>query len=130
MMHMLKINDSSAWGNSYRNIDVKVPIWLDDTTINSGESKINLEQTIWIDAGLYQDVKSKEVFVELKTDYHNVTFNNAQGVLIKRDDKFDLFSRQQRKQFGVGLQLGIGFTDKVTPYVGLGVQYSPKFLQW
>ena len=132
IMHLLKMTDSAKFEKSYRNIDVNVPIWISkDTTIKSGKAEINLDQGIWLNASLYQDLKTKEVFVELKTDYPGLTFNNAQGVLIKRDNAFKGFSLSQRKQFGAGLHLGLGIAgDKVSPYIGIGVHYSPKFLQW
>ena len=39
---------------------------------------------------------------------------------------------KSRKSFGVGVQLGIGISgaNLISPYVGLGINYTPKFLQW
>jgi hypothetical protein len=129
-IHLLQMIDSARFDKSYRNIEVNVPVWI-DTTISAGKAEIKISQGIWLNANLYQDIKTKEVFVELKTDYPGITFNNAQGVLVQRDDAFKGFSFSQRKQFGLGIHLGVGLTgNNISPYVGVGVHYTPKFLQW
>lgn len=130
LIHLLQMTDSVKFEKSFRVVDVDVPVWI-DTTINAGKATIELQQGIWLNANLYQDIKTKEVFVELKTDYPGITFNNAQGVLVQRDDAFKGFSFSQRKQFGLGIHLGVGLTgNNISPYVGVGVHYTPKFLQW
>ena len=107
-----------------------MPIFTKDSIISTGSGKLNLNQDIWLEASILQNLKSKEVFVNLKTDYPGLTFNGAKGILIKRDEEFKAFSRSQRKEFGFGLQLGMGYSDRIRPYIGIGIQYSPKFLQW
>lgn len=130
-IHLVTFNDTATWGKSSRKVGFEMPVWLNDSAINTGKAELTLNQNIWLNAGIQQDVKTKEVFVELKTDYPGITFNDAQGILIKRDEAFKKFSREQRKQFGLGLHLGAGFNgDRIGPYIGIGVHYSPKFLQW
>ena len=129
-IHLLQMIDSARFDKSFRNIEVNVPVWI-DTTINAGKAEIKISQGIWLNANLYQDTKTKEVFIELKTDYPGITFNNAQGVLVQKDEGFKGFSFSRRKQFGLGVHLGLGFTGQnISPYVGVGVHYSPKLLQW
>ena len=70
------------------------------------------------------------MFVHLKTDYPGVTFNDAQGILVQNDKQLKKFSYSQRKQFGLGIQVGVGYSDRIRPYIGIGLHYSPKFLQW
>jgi outer membrane protein W len=45
---------------------------------------------------------------------------------------FKELQMQNRKSLGLGLQLGIGVTGtgNIGPYVGVGLNYTPKFLQW
>tara|TARA_B100001778_G_scaffold325881_1_gene321861 strand:+ start:1178 stop:1933 length:756 start_codon:yes stop_codon:yes gene_type:complete len=129
-IHPVSFADSIKFGKSSRIIDFKMPIFSKDSIITTGGGKLNLTQDIWLEASLSQNLKSKEVFVNLKTDYPGLQFNSAKGILIKRDEEYKAFSRSQRKEFGLGLQLGIGYTDKVTPYIGIGIQYSPKIFQW
>tara|TARA_R110001592_G_scaffold120545_3_gene324992 strand:- start:65189 stop:65986 length:798 start_codon:yes stop_codon:yes gene_type:complete len=124
---------SDTFGKSSRDIDVSLPFKI-DTSILFGKATINLKQNIWLSAGIYKDKKTKEVFVELKTDYPGITFNNTKGILINNKSKqFRKFNFQNRKSFGIGIHLGYGYSplnNTFLPYVGIGVQYSPKFLQW
>mgnify|MGYP003109452270 FL=1 len=129
-IHPVHFTDSIKFGKSSRIIDFNMPVFSKDTLITTGSGSLNLTQDIWLEASLSQNLKSKEVFVNLKTDYPGLQFNSAKGILIKRDEEFKAFSRSQRKEFGVGLQLGIGYSDRIRPYIGIGIQYSPKILQW
>ena len=129
-VHPVVFTDSIKFGKSSRTIDFIMPIFTKDSIISTGSGKLNLNQDIWLEASILQNLKSKEVFVNLKTDYPGLTFNGAKGILIKRDEEFKAFSRSQRKEFGFGLQLGMGYSDRIRPYIGIGIQYSPKFLQW
>ncbi len=56
----------------------------------------------------------------------------ARGILIDQNSKaFKDLQYQNRKTLGLGLQLGVGLSGNgVTPYVGVGLNYTPKFLQW
>ncbi len=121
--------DSVRYGQSRRFINFNMPVFTKDSLLYTGKANLNLRQDIWLEASILQN-KSREVFVNLKTDYPGVTFNNTQGILIKRDEQFKAFTRRQRKEFGLGLHLGLGYSDRVRPYVGIGVHYSPRWLQW
>jgi len=114
---------------SKRIIDFDMPLYTRDSILRTGEVSLDLKQDIWLEASILQN-KNKEVFVNLKTDYPGVQFNNAQGILVENDKQLKKFSYSQRKQFGIGMHLGVGYSDKIRPYVGIGVHYSPKFLQW
>lgn len=48
-------------------------------------------------------------------------------------DSIDVFKRTEvvtntvyapKKRFGLGVQVGVGFNGKITPYIGIGVQYN------
>lgn len=125
------LNDT--FGKSSRSMDVSIPFKV-DSMLTFGGATISLQQTIWLSAGIFQDNKSKEVFVELKTDYPGITFNNTKGILVdKKTKKFKKFSMQNRKSFGLGINLGYGYSpvnNSFLPYIGIGIHYSPKFLQW
>jgi len=127
-----EIKDSATWGNSFREIGVIVPYEAHDSTIDIGNATIDLSQNIWLTASILRDRKTKEVFVNLETDYPGTTFNSAQGILIDQNSKGFLdLQKQNRKTLGIGLQLGVGYGNNgFTPYVGIGLGYTPKFLQW
>jgi len=122
--------DSSKFKRSSRVISFMIPVWSKDSILRTGETKLNLSQDIWLEASISKDLKTKEVFVHLKTDYPGVTFNDAQGILVRNDKQLKKFSYSQRKQFGLGIQVGVGYSDRIRPYIGIGLHYSPKFLQW
>ena len=128
----LSFADSASWGKSFRNISVFVPYEADGTKIDFGNANIDLNQNIWLTASLIRDKETKEIFVNLETDYPGTTFNSAKGIMIDQNSSaFKDLQLQNRKTFGLGIHLGYGLsTGGASPYVGIGIHYSPKFLQW
>lgn len=128
----LTFSDTASWEKSKREIDVIVPYESDGTQINFGGATIDLEQNIWLSASLTRDKKTKELFVNLTTDYPGTTFNSAEGILIDQKSRaFRDLQFQNRKTLGIGLHFGVGYgVDGVSPFVGVGLNYTPKFLQW
>ena len=128
----LTFSDTATWGKSFRKVGVFVPYELDGTYIDFGSATIDLNQNIFLSAALTRDSKTKELFVNLSTDYPGTTFNSAEGILIdQRGKAFKDLQYQNRKTLGLGLQLGVGLSSNgVSPYIGIGLNYTPKFLQW
>ena len=128
----LSFSDTAAWGKSFRDIGVFVPYQTADSILNFGTATIDLKQNIFLSASLTRDNKTKELFVNLLTDYPGTTFNSAEGILIDQKSKaFKGLQYENRKTIGLGLQLGVGFSGNgFAPYVGIGLNYTPKFLQW
>jgi hypothetical protein len=128
----LAINQEDSWGNSSRKIGIQVPYSVEGENLTLGGATIDLQQNIWLTASILRDKKTKEVFVNLSSDYPGTTFNSANGIMIdpKSSGLRDL-QYQNRKTFGLGLQIGFGLSSGGTsPYVGVGLNYTPKFLQW
>jgi len=128
----LSLSDTATWGKSFRDVSVFVPYKVNDININFGNATIELNQNIFLTASLIRDTKTKELFVNLLTDYPGTTFNSAQGILIDQKGKaFKSLQYENRKTLGIGLQLGVGLSGNgIGPYVGIGLNYTPKFLQW
>ena len=128
----LTFSDKKEWGKSFRAIDGLIPYETTDSLITFGNANIELQQNIFLTASLIRDNKTKELFVNLLTDYPGTTFNSAEGILIDQKSKaFKGLQYENRKTLGLGLQLGVGFSGSgVAPYVGIGLNYTPKFLQW
>jgi len=126
------IASEASWGKSSRKIKTTVPYSFTDGKATFGDATIDLEQNIFLTASILRDKKTKEVFVNLSTDYPGTKFNSAQGIMIDQSSSgFRDLQRQSRKSLGLGLQLGMGFTGNgISPYVGIGLNYTPKFLQW
>jgi hypothetical protein len=129
---ILSFTADSNWSKSSRSIDVNLPYSFADS-LNFGTATIRLKQNIWLGATLSQDVTTKEIFIKLSSDYPGTIFNSAEGIMINRKSKeFKSLQIQNRKQFGIGLNIGIGVTGTggLTPYIGFGLSYNPKLLQW
>lgn len=126
------IASEANWGKSSRKIKATVPYSFAEGKTIFGEATIDLEQNIFLTASMSRDKKTKEVFVNLSTDYPNTRFNSAQGIMIDQSSSgFRDLQLQNRKSLGIGLQLGVGVTGTgIAPYVGVGLNYTPKFLQW
>lgn len=122
----------NKWGNSSRSLRIYVPYEVKDNVFTHGDADIDLEQNIWLSASIVRNKKTKEVFVNLMSDYPGTSFNSAQGILIDPNSSgLSDIIYDERKTLSVGLQLGVGYYGKgIGPYVGIGVNYSPKFLQW
>lgn len=128
----LTFSDTATWGKSFRDVGVFVPYEIDGVSIDFGNATIDLNQNIFLSASLLRDTKTKELFVNLTTDYPGTTFNSAQGILIdQKSNAFKGLQYENRKTLGLGLQLGVGLSGEgIGPYIGIGLNYTPKFLQW
>jgi len=90
-----------------------------------------------LNLGLFQDKDTRKVSIMADTDYPGVTFTNINGASIMDDPANKKALRQMRKVWGLGFNVGYGGvvdvkTGKIShgPYVGIGLSYTPKFLQW
>jgi len=96
-----------------------------------------LKQGMNLNVGLFQDKDTKKISIVATTNYPGVSFTKLEGADIMKDDKNKKLLRQMRKTWGLGLNVGYGAIVDVKngsvatgPYVGFGISYSPKFLQW
>jgi len=129
---VLSFTSDSMWERSSRKLGVSVPYTFKDG-LTFGNASIDLSQNIWLNATLSQDQKTKEVFIQLTSDYPGTTFNGAQGIMIDtKSSEFKSLQMQNRKPFGLGLNLGMGISGNgyIGPYVGIGISWNPKLLQW
>jgi len=97
--------------------------------------RISIAQTMDIRAGLYRDPKDKRLYYRFFTDFPNVTLSEAQIVNVTDDQETKKALRSARKEFGIGINVGygLGFSSSgysIGPYVGFGLSYNPKFLQF
>lgn len=103
--------------------------------LSNGDAKLTVEQTIDIVAGLYTDPETKLLKIRLSTDFPGITFANVNGIKIVDNAESRRALKDARKNFGIGFNLGygLGFTPSgynVGPYLGIGLHYSPKILQF
>lgn len=140
----LTFNDSTRHNaNNYRYLSGKIPykIVMDpiDSTYNVVPSPGTFELTLGmnLNLGLFQDKKTRKISIVADTDYPGVTFTTLEGASIMDDPKNKKIIRSMRKTWGLGVNLGYGLlvntgsgSISTGPYLGLGLSYSPKFLQW
>jgi len=107
------------------------------TKINPGLADFELEQGIKLKVGLFEDKKTKKVSIAATTSYPGITFTTLEGADIMEDKDSRKVTRKFRKTWGVGFSIGYGGTvdlktSKVAfgPQVGVGLHYTPKWLQW
>jgi hypothetical protein len=102
-----------------------------------GFGTFTLEQGIKLKVGLFEDKKTHKVSIAATTSYPGITFTQLEGADIMSDDISRKAARNFRKTWGIGLSLGYGAgvnlkTSQVFfgPQMGIGITYTPKFLQW
>ena len=104
-------------------------------TILPGLTSLNLEQNIDITTGIYRDPKTKRMMTRVTTDYPGLTFNDINSFDITDNPDTRKALKAARKEFGLGVQIGYGISGSsagLSPgfYIGFGVHYSPRFLQF
>lgn len=119
---------------------------VDENDINifgnllTNKANINLKQGISLHTSLIKDTKTDRIMINVKSDYPGLTFNNIVGADIMEDPVSRKVAKGFRKEFGVGLNLGYGFfllpdgnkgyVIKRGPEISLGLNWTPKFLQF
>lgn len=94
--------------------------------VSFGQYNLDISQTIDIRTGLYRNPEDKRTYIRLFTDYPNLVLTDMQAIDIT-DAESKKALRAARKEFGIGFSVGYGTAG---PYIGIGLNYSPKFLQF
>lgn len=130
---------------NYRYLDGRIPYrFIFDETDSTYKmipdlGSFTLEQGMNLNVGLFQDKDTRKISIVATTDYPGITFSKLEGAdIMNTDDKEQKkILRRMRKPWGLGFNFGYGFlidtgSGNVTtgPFVGVGLSYTPKFLQW
>ena len=104
-------------------------------SIAPGLTSLLMEQNIDITTGIYRDPKTKRMMTRVSTTYPGLTFNDVNSFDITDSPDTRKALKAARKEFGLGIQVGYGLSGSntgITPgfYIGAGIHYSPKFLQF
>lgn len=103
----------------------------------TGNNQLKVVDGMTLYTGLYKDEKTGKLMIQVKTDHPGVVFNEIRGADILSNDK--KVSRAVRKEFGIGLNLGVGgmltpvdneWDIKFGPVISLGLNWTPRFLQF
>jgi len=103
--------------------------------ITPGGTTLDIEQSIDLVTGVYMDPKSKRIMTRVSTTFPNLTFSEINSFDITDNPETRSLMKAARKPFGLGINLGYGLgisSNGIAPglYVGIGLHYSPKFLQF
>jgi len=140
---LIAISDSAQYSpTDWRYLSGTIPFTIDTALnkINLGKSIFNLEQSMSLQTVLTRDRKTGKIQINVTTPYPGVTFPSIQGAVIQDDKENAKVLRQARKEFSVGVNVGYGAMLNLMdinrigiahgPYVGVGLNYSPKWAQW
>jgi len=125
--------------NNWRKLSGEIPFHIDTTEskpkVVPGKANIEMKFGMNLNLGLFQDTETRKVMIKADSDYPGIEFTSIEGASILDDPKNKKVLRSLRKSFGLGVNIGygIGFNGNnitLSPYIGLGLSYQPKFLQW
>lgn len=110
------------------------------STLNTLNTNLDLKISMNLLTSIYEDTETGEFKVQVKTGYPNISFNYLKGAeiipIIKENKKL---TNRLKKNWGLGMNIGYGgiiSTDnnnifiKTGPVITIGVNYTPKWLQF
>lgn len=105
------------------------------TEITPGGTTLDIQQSIDLVTGIYMDPKSKRIMTRVSTTFPGLTFSEINSFDITDSPETRSLMKAARKEFGLGINLGygLGFSGNginTGAYIGIGLHYSPKFLQF
>ena len=100
-----------------------------------GQVNLSIEQRIDLVTGLYRDPKTNRLYVRASTSFPGITFNDIQALDMVDDPGTRKALKAARKQFALVFNVGYGMVlspngYSTGPTIGVGLNYSPKFLQF
>lgn len=135
-----EFNDSLRYNkNNWRSLSGKIPFSIDtlgtEPKVIPENGSFLVQFGMNLNLGLFQDTDTKKIMIKADSDYPGIEFTSIEGASILDDPKNKKVLRSLRKSFGLGVSVGYGLSfngsNIVTgPYIGLGITYQPKFLQW
>ena len=134
----IKFNDTLRHNdNNYRILSGRIPYEIDTlkNKLITNHGNFNIEMGMGLSLGLFKDDETKKISIMVDTDYPGVNFTKLEGASILDNPENKPAIRQLRKNWSLGVNIGYGITTNgsnifASPYLGLGINYSPKFLQW
>ena len=134
----IKLEKSDVFGKSSSSLFVNIPYNVNENKLFTGDATFALDQNIFVEGWLERNIKTKETYIHLRSDYPGLVFNSGIGIVAEPSKKYE---KDMRKSNGIGLAIGPNFSlsydfisQKFVPSVGLGITigytYTPKLFQW
>jgi len=130
-------NKLKITGKSY--YDLSISRNVTDSTyfpvIKPRTTDLEIEQMIEITTGIYRDPKTKRLMTRISTEYPNLYFSEINSFDITDNRETRQALKSARKPFGLGVNAGYGIIGNSNGigtgfYIGVGLSYSPKILQF
>jgi hypothetical protein len=125
--------------NNWRTISGKIPFIIDTLGLKPkvipGNGNFTIQFGMNLNLGLFQDKDTKKIMIKVDSDYPGIRFTSIEGASILDNPKNKKALNSLKKSFGLGVNIGYGASFNngnilAGPYIGLGLGYHPKFLQW
>ena len=134
----IKLEKSDVFGKSSSSLFVNIPYNVNENKLFTGDATFVLDQNIFVEGWLERNIKTKETYIHLRSDYPGLVFNSGLAIVAEPSKKYE---KDMRKSNGIGLAIGPNFSfsydfinQRFVPTVGLGIiigyTYTPKVLQW
>jgi hypothetical protein len=138
------IYNPSLPGSNKLSVGGKLPYTIKSDTLPDGsfssdvvpgQVNLSIEQRIDLVTGLYRDPKTNRLYVRASTSFPGITFNDIQALDMVDDPGTRKALKGARKPFALGFNVGYGMVlspngYSTGPTIGVGLNYSPKFLQF
>lgn len=106
-------------------------------TLNPETGTFELEQRVNLKMGLFQDPETNKIKVAVNTSYPGITFTGLEAYDIMSEDLIKNQLGSDKKMWGIGLNFGYGVCYDyknskfvLGPQIGIGLNFTPKWLQW
>jgi len=135
----LEFEDSVSYNeNNWRKFKGKIPFKIDtlgeEPKVIPGNGDFSVKFGMNLNLGLFKDSETKQIMIKADSDYPGIDFTSITGANILENSENKKAVRALRKRFGIGVSIGYGFSINgaiaPSPYIGIGLNYQPKFLQW
>lgn len=139
----LTVLDSLSYDSlNYRKIAGSIPAKVKYDSLGysintSSNATFSINQGMSLNFGLFKDKETKKILLKVDTDYPGITFTKLNGADILDNPKNKKILRNTRKNWSIGINTGYGIfynssdlNIRSGPYIGFGLTYSPKLLQW
>ena len=107
--------------------------------LTTGSNELVFESAAEILTGLYKDKTTGRLMIDVTTSNPNIKFTKIVGAEILNAQNTKKMERSMRKQFGIGLNIGVGamltpsnstWVMKYGPEISIGLNWTPRWAQF
>lgn len=100
-------------------------------SISTDNTILDISQNIDLVTGIYRDSKNKRLMTRVTTDFPKIKFSDINSFDITDSPATREILKNARRELGIGISIGYGIVGQnVGLYLGLSLNYTPRFLQF